>query len=173
VTSLQGLNAALLLPKKYVPPIPEDALQGVTGWGAQEGVLRKRPYPEGAVLFEILKAREVFEQSQRMLEQDMDRLRTFYGFTAREAVASFLRNHPGTSSVLITAVPKLKEYFGQESILNLQVSTEDDDSEALYAVVVWPGTPEAAAQALEGFVENWWLDQMTNTTDLAFTYELT
>jgi hypothetical protein len=173
MTSAQGLNAAFLLPKEYVPAIPERTLEGLTSWHTQEGILRQLPYSEGTIVFEISNARAVFQRSQKALNQEMDRLRTFYGFSARETVASFLTNHPSISSVLMAAVPYLKEHFGPESILNLKVSSEDDDSQTLYAVVVWRGTAQTAAQAMESFVENWWLDQMTsNTTDLAFTYEL-
>lgn len=173
MTPAQGLNTNLLLPKDYIPAFPKQARQGMTIWYPQAGVLHDQRPPGGALAFELSRARAVFRRGQKVLEQDIDKLKTLYGFRATETVALFLMNRPTILSLLIAAVPHLKEHFGDENIFNLEVSVEDDDSQTIYAVVVWHSTVQAAAQALEAFLESWWLDRMTyNTADIAFTYEL-
>ena len=107
------------------------------------------------------------------LDQDLVDLQKSYGFPANDSVVKFLANHRAVSSALLAAAPRLKEYFGHDSILNLEVSTDEDESQTLYAVTIWHENAHTAAEALDRFEENWWLDHMTpNTTDLAFTYKL-
>jgi hypothetical protein len=172
MTSPQGLNANLFQPKYYPSATPEKPPRGgLTTWGDQQPV-RKTPKTEGS-LFDISKSRAFFQNNQVALDQDLTNLRKSYGFPADDSVATFLANRRAISSVLLSAVPHLKEYFGADSIVNLEVSTDDDDSQTLYAVAVWHKTVPTAAHALANFSENWWLDHMTpSTADLAFTYEI-
>jgi len=172
MTAAQGLNAAYLQPN-YPPPIREQTLQGLTKWHDQEALLRKPPRREGAIVTERLGARALFHSSRIMLDQDLVDLQKSYGFPSNDSVVKFLANHRAVSSVLLAAAPRLKEYFGHDSILNLEVSTDEDESQTLYAVTIWHENVHTAAEALDRFEENWWLDHMTpNTTDLAFTYKL-
>jgi hypothetical protein len=172
MTAAQGLNAAFLQPN-YPPPIREQTLQGKTMWHDQEAILRKPSQCEGAIVPELSRARALFHRSQNMLDQDLVDMRKSYGFPANDSVVKFLANHRALSSVLLAAAPRLKEYFGHDSILNLEVSTDEDESQTLYAVTIWHEDAHTAAEALDQFEENWWLDHMTpNATDLAFTYKL-
>ena len=172
MTAAQGLNAAFLQPN-YPPPVRDQTLQGQTIWHDQKAMLRKPPQREGAILPDLLRARALFDRSQIMLDQDLVELRKSYGFPANDSVLKFLENHRAVSAVLLAAAPRLREYFRRDSILNLEVSTDEDESQTLYAVIIWHESVHTAAQALDQFEENWWLDQMTpNTTDLAFTYRL-
>jgi hypothetical protein len=108
-----------------------------------------------------------------MIVEDIDRLKRSYGFPQDDSVTVFLAHHRALPVVLLSAVPHLREAFGPEGIFNLEVSTDDDGSQTLYAVAVWHDTVQTAAAALERFEESWWLDHMVaNTADLAFTYEL-
>lgn len=173
MTSPQGLNADFLQPKFSLLAVPENRQQGgLTTWSDQQSV-PKPPKTEGRNLFYISESRAFLQNNQVALDQDLTNLKKSYGFPANDSVATFLANHRAISSVLLSAVPHLKEYFGADSIVNLEVSTDDDGSQTLYAVVVWHNTVPTAAQALENFSENWWLDHMTaSTADLAFTYEI-
>ena len=172
MTGPQGLNAAYLQPD-YPPPVSEQALQGLTRWHDQGAMLRKPPQREGAIVVELSRARELFQRSQTMLDQDLAELRKCYGFPANDSVANFLANHRAITAVLISATPLLREYFGHDSVLNLEVSTDEDESQTLYAIIVWHEDVHTAAEALDQFEENWWLDHMSpSTTDLAFTYKL-
>ena len=173
MTSPQGLNADFFQPKYYPLVAPEKRPQGcLTTWGDQQPV-RKPPKTEGSSLFDISRSRAFFQNNQVALDQDLTNLKKSYGFPANDSVATFLASHRAISSVLLSAVPHLKEYFGADSIVNLEVSTDEDGSQTLYAVAVWHNTVPTAAQALEKFSENWWLDHMTaGTADLAFTYEI-
>lgn len=173
MTSPQGLNADFFQSEYYPSVTPEKRPPGgLTAWGDQQ-ILRKPPKTEGSSLFDISKSRAFFQTNQAALDQDLTNLRKAYGFPANESVSTFLANHRAISSALLSAVPHLKEYFGADSIVNLEVSTDDDGSQTLYAVAVWHDTVPTAAQALENFSECWWLDHMTaSTADLAFTYEI-
>jgi len=173
VTPAQGMNTSFLLQKDYILGFPERTLQGMAIWDPQAGVIRNARHAGGVLVFELSTALAVFQHSQEVVEQDINQLKTLYGFRASEAVALFLMNRPTIASLLIAAVPHLKENFGDDNIFNLEVSSEDDDSQTIYAVVVWHSTVQTAAQALEAFLETWWLDRMSsNTADIAFTYEL-
>jgi hypothetical protein len=139
----------------------------------QAGTLHKPPQREGILVFEISQARTLFQRSQTILDQDISDLKRSFGFPANESVAIFLAHHRSIPPILLAAVPRLKEYFGQDNIFNLEVSMDDDHSQTLYAVAIWHGTVQTAAQALDAFAENWWLDRMASTTaDLVFTYQL-
>ena len=170
MTSPQGLHGDLFQPKFSPLAAPERRLQGgSTKWGDQQPV-RIPPRAEGTNVFEISKSREFFHDNHVARDRDLAILRKSYGLPANDSVLTLLSNHQAISSVLISAVPHLKKYFGSDSIVNLEVSTDDDGSQTLYAVVVWHNTVPAAAQALENFSENWWLDHMTaGAADLAFT----
>jgi hypothetical protein len=87
------------------------------------------------------------------------------------SVAKFLSSHRSLPHVLNEAVPHLKKFFGEDVVVNLEVSDEEDGPQTLYAVVIWRGTVEAAEAALERFDDSWWLDNSMKT-DLTFTYEL-
>jgi hypothetical protein len=71
------------------------------------------------------------------------------------------------------AVPQLKATFGVDKIFNLEVSKDEDGAETLYAVAIWQGDVCQASEALDNFLENWWLQRMNAaTSDLAFVYKL-
>lgn len=82
---------------------------------------------------------------------------------ARSAVRALLRD----------AVPELRATFGAANIINLEVSRDEDGFETMYAVAIWQAEGRRAAEALNNFLENWWLQRMNAaTSDLAFVYKL-
>jgi len=174
MTSPTGLNGTFLVPRVDRNCTPEPSPKaGSSNWNAQAHTPRKSPQREGALGFEILKTHRLFHHSQKVMDADIDQLKAAYAFRSAHLVKAFLTNHPSISATLTAAVPHLKEHFGSERILNLEVTADDDSFQTLYAIVVWDNTVASAARALEGFTENWWLDHMTPaTSDLAFTYEL-
>ena len=130
------------------------------------------PQREGAVIFEIAQARELYEQNRDRITHDIEALKRSYVF-ADDAVDQFLTGHPAIPGVLRDAIQPLKDSFGADKIFRLEVSVDDDDSKMLYGIALCRGTVRAAAHALDNFAENWWLDHMTpNTTDLAFIYRI-
>jgi hypothetical protein len=172
MSALQGLDAGFLFTNVQANPVRENQTEGLTKWHHEE-ILRKPPQREGAIEFEIEKARALIRDSQRRTHEDIDNLKKSYVFPADNAVDIFLANHRALPPVLLAAASHLEDSFGPETIFNLEVSTDDDDSQTLYAVAVWHDTVQTAVEALERFEENWWLDHMTpSTKDLAFTYEL-
>jgi hypothetical protein len=135
--------------------------------------MRKPPQREGISVFDISNSRAFFQDNQIALSQDLTELKRSYGFPPDDSVATFLADHRSVSTVLLAAIPHLRDHFGADNIFNLEVSTDDDDSKTLYAVAVWRDTVPSAALALENFLEDWWLDHMTAAVaDLAFTYEI-
>jgi hypothetical protein len=102
----------------------------------------------------------------------IEELKASYVF-ADDAVDQFLTDHGALLGVLREAIEPLRTSFGADRVFQLQVSTDEEDSKMLYGIVLWHDTVRAAAQALDHFVETWWLDHMTpDTTELAFIYKI-
>jgi hypothetical protein len=151
----------------YGPALQEEKPQGLTNLDYQG----RPPQREGFFIFHFnFDVQALFPGSQGQIDENLHELKRAYVFPADSSVENFLADHPALPSVLLAAEPHLKESFGPDSIFNLEVSTDDDDSKMLYSVVIWNKTVQAAVDALERFEERWWLDHMT--PDLAFTYEL-
>ena len=96
----------------------------MTAWSDQQ-LAREPPKIEGSSLFDSSKSRAFFQNNQVALDQDLTELRRSYGFPANDSVATFLAGHRAISSVLLAAVPHLKEYFGADSIGELVAGPHD------------------------------------------------
>lgn len=128
---------------------------------------------EGISAPAIARAHKFFRASQQAFTKELDQLKTLYVFPPGNALDVFLANHRSLVTVLRDAVNPLKDAFGAKSIFRLELSIDDDDSTMLYGVAVCHSTVREAAEALDRFEEDWWLDHMTrDTVDLAFTYKL-
>jgi hypothetical protein len=89
------------------------------------------------------------------------------------SVAAFLQEHGTIPELLLQAAPKLKKYFGDATLM-LRAPVDEDGSQTLYAVVLWPGEVSEVRHALDKFDDNWWLANSghDDAGSLSFTYEL-
>lgn len=135
-------------------------------------VFRKPPQREGATQVSLSLTRDLFRESNQHFLQEVERLKTQYVFRNNESVVSFLSSHRAAGSVLADAFPHLTEFFGSDTVFSLEVSSEEDEPQILYAIVMWRDSVEGAVVALESFDEKWWLDSSSQPPDITFTYEL-
>lgn len=132
---------------------------------------RKPPQMQEA-LVGIRSIRATFERNRTATAMDIETLKRSYVFVD-ESVPAFLEQHRAMRTILQEAIEPLKSCFGADRIFNLEISREEDGSETLYAVAVWPGEVGRASEALRHFLETWWLHRMSlATVDLAFAYKL-
>jgi len=100
-------------------------------------------------------------------------VRKLYVFPKDNSVTHFLEGHRNVPQLLIAAVPVLEGYFGTGTIFVLRAPTDEQGSQSLYAVVMWPGSVEDVANALDHFEDEWWLSNSRQSLGrLTFTYEL-
>jgi hypothetical protein len=167
----QGANASYL-PPPLPPPAPPQQLGGVTQWNDQ-GVLGHNFTGAGESALLIVHAQWSREHAQQLLATEFDSLKQNYTFSSDRAITAFLTDHRLIRSMLREAVPKLRHFFGRHTSFNLELSLDEDSSRTLYVVAIWPDAASGAAQALDKFVEDWWLDKMSPaTSELAFVYKL-
>jgi hypothetical protein len=96
-----------------------------------------------------------------------------YVIEDRSRLLTFLKNNITLSQLLLEAVPHLKTSFGQEVILQLRLSWEDDSSRTLYGVVPWLGTLTEARAALDLFDDAWWKENSHRAGGrIVFDYQL-
>lgn len=166
-----GLSGGLSEQYGQMSSSPKDRVRGLTDW-TQTDPPRKAPQREGSMNLEISQARALYEQSRDRIKRQIEDLRASYVF-ASDAVDRFLFDHQAIAAILREAVEPLNASFGPDKVFRLEVHIDEDDSTMLYAVALWRDSVRAAAQALDDFVEAWWLDHMTpSTTDLAFIYKI-
>ncbi len=154
-------------------PAPRPLRQnGITDWNYQPGHFRKPAHAENEIRF-TADAPAFYRRAQLHVDQEISELKKSYGFPVEEIVRISLQRDPAVRSILRLAVPELHASFGADKVFNLEVSRDEDGSEMLYAIAVWPGSVQTAVLALRRFEEGWWLDQMApGITNLAFTYEI-
>jgi hypothetical protein len=154
-----GANTTFLDNHVYVPRIRQD--RGLTN------------RVEGSNLQYIAMVSSFSREARAALDDQISSLRRDYGFADSAVVTDFLVSHRTIRTVLKDAVPQLKATFGVDKIFNLEVSKDEDGAETLYAVAIWQGDVCQASEALDNFLENWWLQRMNAaTSDLAFVYKL-
>ncbi len=86
---------------------------------------------------------------------------------------SFLRSHRALSQLLLEAVPHLRQHFGTSAVFSLRAPIDASGAQALYAVVMWPGTANDVRAALANFDNSWWFEMVRQASgNLTFTYEL-
>jgi hypothetical protein len=142
-----GANATYF-EQKFVAPLPALQARGINNW-------------------------EYTNQARVVLDDQISNLRRQYVFPDEQVVKDFLVAHRAVRALLSDAVPQLRATFGHANIFNLEISKDEDGSETLYAVAIWQADVRGAAEALDNFLENWWLQRMSAaTSDLAFVYKL-
>ncbi|RMG63549.1 MAG: hypothetical protein D6715_11105 [Calditrichaeota bacterium] len=72
----------------------------------------------------------------------------------------FLYNHPGLVEIVFEAIYALRNVFGPDVSLELELVTDPETDETeLFALVEVDLEPEVALQKLEEFDQNWLLDR--------------
>jgi len=100
-------------------------------------------------------------------------VRRHFVLPADSSVVTFLAEHPNLTQVLLEAAPKLRAFFGAETVINLRAPIDDSGSQTLYAVVMWPGKVRDVRDALARFDDAWWIARSRQASGyLTFTYEL-
>ena len=103
----------------------------------------------------------------------LNEVRRYFVLPSDSSVLSFLSEHRGITSILMDAVPRLKEYFGATTIFKLKAPIDESGVRTLYAVVIGPGDVKDVRNFLERFEDDWWLDRSRMASGhLTFTYEL-
>ena len=167
-----GANAPCLEQRLSVTA-PARQEEGLNNWNYQSGAIRKPAQSEGRNRYDIAAANTNSNWARAALDDQISALMRDYGFPAKEVVTDFLVTHRGVRAVLRDAVPQLRATFGANNIFNLEVSRDEDGSETMYAVAIWQADVRRASEALNNFLENWWLQRMNAaTSDLAFVYKL-
>ncbi len=107
-------------------------------------------------------------------EDALDRIRKFYIISDDPSLVwQFLYDHRAVAQILLDAASYLREFFSGRVIFNLRVLIDESGSQALYAVVMWPGSVRDVREAFRKFDETWWLSRSRQASGyLAFTYEL-
>ena len=168
----QGLTSGFGQQNKPAHTVPQYSMGALTRGDLQQSPRKAPTIRESENIIAIKQVQTVCEQGRASIARDIAELKRSYVF-ANDSVRSFLEGHRALSDVLREAIVPLKEFFGADKVFWLEVKIDEDDSTMLYGVTLWRGSVRTAAQALETFVENWWLDHMTpNTTDLAFIYRI-
>ncbi|HWB84977.1 MAG TPA: hypothetical protein VG675_12600 [Bryobacteraceae bacterium] len=161
-----GINARYF---QQDSPLTSSPNQGLTNWN--QDIPRKAPQRQGA-LIDIGLVQDAFNQNRQVVTAEIDDLKRLYLFSD-VAIDTFLEDHSAIRSVLRQAVDPLRMSFGPDRLVNLEVSTDEDGSSTLYAVVIWQADVPSASGALINFLESWWLQRMNGaTSDLAFAYKL-
>ncbi len=188
--SALGANATYFEQQRYTPA-PARKEQGLTNWnyirdprGVVDLLLQPWPTPiseprrkpvgsEGRNLQYMAVIPSFSNEARAELDEQISCLKRDYGFADGEVVTDFLVSHSTIRTLLKDAVPQLRATFGADRIFNLEVARDEDGSETMYAVAIWPEDVGRASEALHKFLENWWLRRMNAaTSDLAFIYKL-
>lgn len=84
----------------------------------------------------------------------------FYEIKKPGEVFKFLYNHPGLVEIVFEAIYALRNVFGPDVSLELELVTDPETDETeLFALVEVDLEPEVALQKLEEFDQNWLLDR--------------
>ncbi len=140
-------------------------------WYKTELLLRKPPQREGYFPLSLAANELVFQANRKQPEANCGALKASYVFRNEGLVSQFLFEHYALSPILLAAVPELKQSFGEDVLLYLEVLCEEGEPASLYAIAMWRGSPEQAEMNLYDFDERWWLNQRPQR-GLTFTYEL-
>ena len=105
------------------------------------------------------KWKSVSADEVRISQSDLHSLEEIYQFTATE-VARFLTQNSILVGLLNEAVPKLREHFGADARVQLEIFRDPDngaDAE-VFARISTDRPSEDALDALERFDEDWWFE---------------
>ena len=164
--------------------MPQVAQSPSVSWPAQDTGLRAY----GRVLNERRSAIAVaepqtspFDEIDRRVSEEVAKqqnalreIKKSFVFRDDDVVAKFLRSHRTVPQLLQEARSQLVKFFGQDVVLGLKVLTEEDGSRELYIVAEWSGPAREAMNALDRFIDGWWIEQAGPAASrVSVTYELT
>lgn len=96
-----------------------------------------------------------------------------YVMQPKSPVLDAFRSYRTIPQLLIEALPRLKESFGNDSVFNLKVLVDESGSQTIYAVAMWAGSAKDVLIALNQFEDEWWISNSRHASGtLTFTYEL-
>lgn len=117
--------------------------------------------------------RATFEQSlaaspEANKEFEIEQLATVYQFKDYTAVRSFLSSHSGLLMLLDEAQKKIKEVFGANTEIALEVFSdpESDVGPKLFALIYTVLPVDQALAQLEHLDQEWWLDASARANGL-------
>ena len=89
-------------------------------------------------------------------------LTALYTFRDRETVVGFLATHPHLVPLLVETRPEIARYFGPETPVVLEVipDREAEGYSDLFAFVLTALPATEAAERLDQFDEEWWLEAL-------------
>ena len=122
----------------------------------------------------------VFEDLEKqMAEQEaefsatLENLKRQFIFTNIAPIEAFLRTHRALVYVLLEGVPYLKDCFGTETPLALEIMSDEGPSRSIYALALWRGERKESRAALHRFDEIWWMNNLKKAGGrIVFDYEL-
>jgi hypothetical protein len=122
-------------------------------------------------IFENLENQMVQQESE--FTDTLAKLRHEFIFSNVAPVQSFLTTHRALASILIEAVDYLKDCFGQDTPLALEIVSEEGPARAIYALALWKKDRAEARAALNRFDEIWWMRNLKKAGGrIVFDYEL-
>jgi hypothetical protein len=148
-------------------------------WSQPEGyMLHERSQP--GFIQDARHQNSVFESlEEQMAQQESEfadtiaRLRGEFIFTNPAPVQSFLRTHRALASVLLEAVGYLKECFGTDTPLALEIVSDEAPAALIYALALWEKDRQGSRDALSRFDETWWMNSQKKAGGrIVFDYEL-
>lgn len=148
-------------------------------WGVAPGLMAHE-YSQQVAVWErgisVSALPELEEQMRtfaRTREEELAKLRKLYVFWDADQVEEFLRTHRALTEIFLEAVIPLRECFGIDAPLALDVTWEEGPPKVIYGLVVWRGERTAARAALRRFDESWWIDNSRRSAGkIVFDYEL-
>jgi hypothetical protein len=122
----------------------------------------------------------VFESlEQQMAQQESEfadaitKLKGEFIFTNAVPVQSFLQMHRGLASILLEAVAYLKDCFGPDTPLTLEIMSDESPVRVIYALALWKSDRAESRAALNRFDEIWWMNNLEKAGGrIVFDYEL-
>jgi hypothetical protein len=142
-----------LLGRNHTDVAPHEPTESLTSFAsAQDSIVT----PGADVYLQSLINDNEIEQIRSSNEFVLSRLLSVYVFDDETKVRSFLEDHPSTTHLLLEAVPFLRNSFGDDVILQLQIPQDEDAPPTIYTVALWEGTLDEARIALKKFDDTWW-----------------
>ncbi len=89
--------------------------------------------------------------------QPISALKKFYALVNPDEVDRYVIEHRELPGLLHEAAPKLKECFGADTVLQLELGANGDEGSVLRVLAMWPGSLASANDALRAFDESFWI----------------
>ena len=148
-----------------------------TGFRAYGRVLNERRNAIAVTELQQSPFDEIERRASEEVAKEQNALREIkksFVFRDDDLVAKFLRSHRTVPQLLQEARPQLVKFFGDDAVFGLKVLTEEDGSSELYIVAEWSGPAREALNALDRFIDGWWIEQAGPAgSRVNVTYQLT